>query len=360
MKLTRQSVLAASTLVIGGFIGASALVAFATSVQWTQAPANPPSCDNSISGCNAPLNVSGAAQTKSGILGLSNLQFLPASMITTVNGVATGNVPAGSVLTAADNSGTVKWAPAGSGSGSTYNFISPISLMLAGVSGSVNCVPWTTVNVSSYFPAGTKDVIVQGYMGESSPDGIIGTFFLGRKDSSQGSDISTSYIITGSAASAGSDGSAGGGQAIIPLSASGTFDYALAVAKVSNNAIVTNTSTGSKCTDLASLQLIGYIGPSGSVSSLNTSGFACYYKVDTSNPFSNPHLNEDTYTFTGSATGGLSLTYTLVRNGAPNTNVTAYVPGVDNINDAFQEAGSYTIVSSADGQTANVSCTSNQ
>jgi hypothetical protein len=291
------------------------------------------------------------SQIKTGLLGLAN------AVITNLN-VASGTVStAGSVLTN-DGSGNARWVVAGASSGNTYNFVTPMTLVLAGVSGNVNCMPWTTVNVGSYFPAGTKDVILQGYMSESSPDGVIGTFWLGRKDSSQGSDLSTSYIVTASAASAGSDGSAGGGQAIIPLSASGTFDYALAVAKVANNAITTNTSTGSKCTDLASLQIIGYIGPSGQTASLNTSGFSCFYRVGGASDGTN--VNKDIYTFTGSASGAVSPTYALTRNGTTDKDVTAYVPGTYYPGDGFQEAGSYVTVRSADGTSATVSCTSNQ
>ena len=75
------------------------MVALADST-WTPAPATPP--NNNVA---APINVSGGgengtavySQTKTGLLGLGQFQFLPSSLITNVNGVVTGNVPVGDV-----------------------------------------------------------------------------------------------------------------------------------------------------------------------------------------------------------------------------------------------------------------------
>lgn len=104
MKLTRHSVLTASSLIIGGIIGASALVALADNT-WVSAPAltNPVTCDSSINGCNPPINVSGVAQTKTGLLSLGNFQFDPGGLAVTP----------GSTLTATGTNGTVQWTVPG-------------------------------------------------------------------------------------------------------------------------------------------------------------------------------------------------------------------------------------------------------
>ena len=107
MKLTRQSVLTASSLIIGGIIGASALVALADNT-WVSAPTltNPVTCDSSINGCNPPINVGSVTQTKAagltiqGLLSTNGFLFHPSGT----------TVPVGSVLTAQDTSGTAIWA----------------------------------------------------------------------------------------------------------------------------------------------------------------------------------------------------------------------------------------------------------
>jgi len=84
-----------SALVIGALIGASALSVWAqTSGTWTAPTATPPG--NNIA---APINVSTAPQSKSGLLGLSNFLFNPVG--------TSGSVATGSVLTAMDSDGTV-------------------------------------------------------------------------------------------------------------------------------------------------------------------------------------------------------------------------------------------------------------
>jgi len=115
MKLTRQSVLAASSLVIGGLIGASALVALANSVDGTfkSATCSPAECNTP-----APINVgSGLA-----LLNITGIQEKTDSMIIdgglNVRGnliIATGTSAtpdvSGYVLTAIDHFGTVAWKP---------------------------------------------------------------------------------------------------------------------------------------------------------------------------------------------------------------------------------------------------------
>ncbi|HTK33262.1 MAG TPA: hypothetical protein VL335_01795 [Candidatus Paceibacterota bacterium] len=150
MKLTRTSVLAASSLLIGGFMGASALVALAG---WTNAPANPPS-----NNAAAPVNVGGGdypagdsrnySQTKTGLLGLGNFQFVPPGM------PATGTT--GKVLTAIDDFGTVGWGNAGGGQ--SIHFITPVSITLATPSGT-----WSTFNASPYIPSTNVSAVILQY-----------------------------------------------------------------------------------------------------------------------------------------------------------------------------------------------------
>ena len=99
MNLTSKSLLSLTSFIIGGFIGASALVALA---DWSGAPSSAP--DNNAA---APINVSSLAQVKTGLLSLGNFQFAPASMS------ASGT--AGKVLTAIDDFGTVGWGTASGG-----------------------------------------------------------------------------------------------------------------------------------------------------------------------------------------------------------------------------------------------------
>jgi len=145
----------------GGFVlGASALVALADST-WTSAPAGGPPNNN----VPAPINVGTAGQTKNGpltitgLLGIGSLQFLPSSMITTVDGVATGNVPANSVLGNTDSYGTVGWR-AMSGAAA-----SGVSKIIAGTNVTVSPTAGTgevTVNASSAGTVGGGCLIQNG------------------------------------------------------------------------------------------------------------------------------------------------------------------------------------------------------
>ena len=120
MKLTRQSVLTASSLIIGGIIGASALVALADNT-WVSAPTltNPVTCDSSINGCNPPINVGSVTQTKAagltiqGLLSTNGFLFHPSGT----------TVPVGSTLVATDTSGTVAWAAPGATTISSYGYV---------------------------------------------------------------------------------------------------------------------------------------------------------------------------------------------------------------------------------------------
>ncbi len=111
MKLTRQSVLAASSLVIGGFLGASALVAAAAN--WTSAPANPPS-NNVLAPINVGFNGNTTIQEKldslqiDGGLGVVGNLIAPNLIVSTSTSNPT--VATGYFLTAVDGTGKVKWS----------------------------------------------------------------------------------------------------------------------------------------------------------------------------------------------------------------------------------------------------------
>ena len=117
MKLTLKSTLSATGLLVGGFLGASALMVMAAG--WSGAPA----CSSANMPCNnvaAPINVSDAAQVKTGLLSLGNFQFAP-------GGAA---VPADSVLMNAGPDGTVKW---GKVSGSLTSMLCDQSGLVSGL-----------------------------------------------------------------------------------------------------------------------------------------------------------------------------------------------------------------------------------
>jgi hypothetical protein len=125
MKITRQSLLAASTLAIGGFIGASILVAFADST-WTSAP----NCSGTTMPCSnvaAPINVSGSAQTKYGSLTINNGNLQVNGGFGIAGGpfvFNNGTAPTpGQALIAQDVSGTIGWGTIGSGSTSGVSSI---------------------------------------------------------------------------------------------------------------------------------------------------------------------------------------------------------------------------------------------
>lgn len=116
MKFDTKSILSATALLVGGFIGASALVVFANSSDgtWTSAPVGVP--NNNVA---APINVGVGAQTKAGDLGVNafvaSLQSFFAQKVTigTTISPATiqivdGNQANGKVLQS-DANGNAKW-----------------------------------------------------------------------------------------------------------------------------------------------------------------------------------------------------------------------------------------------------------
>ena len=123
MKLTSKSVLSATALLVGGFIGASALVVLASGGStWTPAPNAPSTCISGTQGCDAPINVGPSNQAKLGnlALGTSTAQTAVLDVEGTswlhgliVNGNGTfqyidGNQANGKVLQS-DTNGNAKW-----------------------------------------------------------------------------------------------------------------------------------------------------------------------------------------------------------------------------------------------------------
>jgi len=131
---------------------------------WTTAPANPPTCPPSIPGCNAPINVGGAApnyymQVKSGPLTLQGLLSV-ASMIFNPNG---GSIANGQVLTSSGGNGTVGWVATSSLGITGSSGSSGVSKIIAGTN--VTISPTTgvgDVTINSKKPTITVTVNADG------------------------------------------------------------------------------------------------------------------------------------------------------------------------------------------------------
>jgi len=139
MKFDTKSILSATALLVGGFIGASALVVFANSSDgtWTSAPVGVP--NNNVA---APINVGVGNQIKSGWLGLGGGLVTSGLQVLTATGTTTSTK--GSVLSAIDGNGNVGWVTTSSlgisginssirsgtfnsnGAGGTVTFTSPL------------------------------------------------------------------------------------------------------------------------------------------------------------------------------------------------------------------------------------------
>ena len=181
MKLTRNSILAAGSLIVGGFIGASTLVAFAGT--WTAAPATPP--NNNV---DAPINVGSAFQYKTGKLGLGSLINYSNEAnrpLLDVNGTGmftnlgvTGNLivsagastTPGAVLTNVNGDGIAKWSTIAGGSGSSFGVWNDINN-----DGSPDTVSFDTVYkaqtdgiVIAYISTDTTNPSLTGYTDSSS------------------------------------------------------------------------------------------------------------------------------------------------------------------------------------------------
>jgi hypothetical protein len=85
-------------VVIGLVLGSFALTALAQNV-FVGPPGPPPACPAGYTGCDAPLNVSATAQSKTGLLSLQNFLFNPTAAA----------IPVGAVLSAKDATGLVEW-----------------------------------------------------------------------------------------------------------------------------------------------------------------------------------------------------------------------------------------------------------
>ena len=144
---------------VGGFIiGASALVAVAqTASTWSAPHQTPSNCDPALdSGCNAPINVGGTPQWKTGLLGLGNFQFDPGG---------SDSINPGSVMVAMDNYGTVGWSNINCASGQVLQGIdptgNPICVVLS--AGAITTYNYTNTSTPYTTPNGRCSRVAAGY-----------------------------------------------------------------------------------------------------------------------------------------------------------------------------------------------------
>ena len=163
----------------------------------------------------APINVGALTQAKTGLLGLSALQFNP---------LGSSNVATGSVMTAIDSLGDVAWAPpsaAASSSGGVV-FFSPV--FIAGGNSADKCtstnvcaVSSATFNASSYIPVATpKAVLLEAWV---ATDQNATSISIRQNATSPWIDI----VDTSATASA--DDSGVGVTSIAPINSDKTFQY---------------------------------------------------------------------------------------------------------------------------------------
>lgn len=146
----------------GLLLGAFAISALA---DWSAPLSAPPTCTSGQPGCDAPLNVGGSAQAKSGALGLNETvsQILTGSTLD-VNGTASANkllakylqitggtLAAGNVLTS-DANGNATWqTPTGGGSSSGVSQITAgTNITISPTTGTGN----VTINANASAPSG--------------------------------------------------------------------------------------------------------------------------------------------------------------------------------------------------------------
>ncbi|MDE2038341.1 MAG: hypothetical protein KGI69_03950 [Patescibacteria group bacterium] len=203
---TTTSTFAKIGVAAGGLLVAAALSVAAQTSGWTSAPSNPPSGNVA-----APINVGSSYQVKTGILGLSNLQFLPLQY--NPKG-GTPNVPVGDVLTAVDNYGTVGWQTL-----SSVASTSPIpnAIVVFDSSGT-----WTA-------PAGVTRIDVKAWGG-----GGMG----GSEDCSMG----TGGVTTCNAASGG--GAGGFAESIVQVTPGTTYNVTVGAGASASNPTAGNSSFG--------------------------------------------------------------------------------------------------------------------
>ncbi len=244
MKLTRQSVLSASAVLVGGFIGASALVTFAQTSGWS-APTTPPPGGN----VPAPINVGSGVPS----LNLAGIQEKTNSLI--IDGglnvlgnlvISTGTPAVGKVLTALDNYGTVGWEAASSTGSNSIVYINPV--VIASVP-DANGVPWTTINLTNYgVPANASAVILSTFIEGGNVNGW-NAYLYTRANSTSPTNQLAAIQTSGGGAPVLSNLN----QGIYPISSSNgsaSIDYKA------------DTNTG-----YSSITLVGYVlgGPSSTV-----------------------------------------------------------------------------------------------
>jgi len=162
MKITRTSLISATSLLIGGFIGASALVTLAQNTgTWTNPLHTPPTCLSGEPGCDAPINVGKIFQERIGNLQIDGTLavmsgFRVATGTMNTDGSLIGGI-SGKVLTATDDLGDVAWAKLATNSGSSCNS-SPITL-------NTTQIPYSAQNTTG------NDILVEavGYINNGNP-----------------------------------------------------------------------------------------------------------------------------------------------------------------------------------------------
>jgi len=176
MSLNSKSTASAIALLIGGFIGASALVALADG-SWTSAP----SCTAANMPCNnaaAPINVSATSQWKSGFLGinytppLDQFAFGVTGGPSWFYGIGTNGLVVDSGATSTINSvlantggGNATWVATstlGMGGGGFSNNYRAGKISLPSGDGPFH------VTFSSPFPAGTNVIVTTSQNGDST------------------------------------------------------------------------------------------------------------------------------------------------------------------------------------------------
>jgi len=253
MKLTSKSILSATSLLVGGFIGASALVALAGTSTWSGPHQTPSNCDPNLdSGCYAPLNIGSNTQTKLGSLILNAATPIQNAIGLTVFGTSTFNGPiqiadgtqgAGKVLTS-DLNGNASWQT-GSGGGGTSGIVFITPVVLAGPSISTS---WKTVDLTKYgVPANASAAILSTDIITYNANGDPLAHIYMRPNSS-----GQTYVLAGTRTAGGGAPVLGSSnQGIYPISSASSFDYK------ADSTVSTDSS----------INLVGYV--TGDISAVN-------------------------------------------------------------------------------------------
>lgn len=156
-------------------------VSYTTLAQWTPAPANPPNCPANVVGCNAPINVGAADQSRTGWLGLKRVS------ITDNFQFATTSAGANKFLMS-DATGNATWTsvtPGGGGGG-------PIGNITTGSGGNIalNCA-YRSYPLVTLTPNGSSLDITCSHYNGTAP------YALGSINFPAGVTVSGSPIILG-------------------------------------------------------------------------------------------------------------------------------------------------------------------